>query len=43
MMQWDEDLCPIPNQQLLSGELHPIIILTQDECTFNANDGRHFI
>ena len=43
IMQWDEDLCPIPNQQLLSGEQQPIIIVTQDECTFNANDGRHFI
>jgi len=43
LMKWDQDLCPISNQQLLSGELAPVVMVTQDECTFNANDGRHFI
>jgi len=43
LMQWEEDLCPIANYQLLSGELEPSIMVTQDERTFNANDGRHFI
>ncbi|KAG0639114.1 hypothetical protein HOY80DRAFT_1045975 [Tuber brumale] len=42
-MQWDNDLSPISNPELLSGQLEPIIMVTQDECTFNANDGRHFI
>ena len=43
LMKWDQDLCPISNQQLLSGELAPVVIVTQDEGTFNANDGRHCI
>jgi len=43
LMKWDQDLCPISNQQLLSGELAPVVMVTQDECTFNANNGRHCI
>ncbi|KAG0640742.1 hypothetical protein HOY80DRAFT_1041121 [Tuber brumale] len=43
IMQWDNDLSPISNPELLSGQLEPIIMVTQDECTFNANDGRHCI
>jgi len=43
LIQWDKHLCPLPNQQPLSDELQLNIIGTQNECTFNANDGRHFI
>jgi len=42
-MKWDQDLYPISNQQLLSGELAPVVMVPHDECTFNVNDGRHFI
>jgi hypothetical protein len=43
LMEWDEDLDIIPNPLHLSGEVQPLILVTQDESTFNANDGRHFI
>jgi len=43
LVGWDRALCPISNQQLLSGELASVVMVTQDECTCNSNDGRHFI
>ncbi|KAG0633878.1 hypothetical protein HOY80DRAFT_1062201 [Tuber brumale] len=43
LMKWDESLNPLPSTEVLSGDLEAIIMVTQDECTFNSNDGRHFI
>ena len=42
-MMWDDNLNIIPNPKHESGEVQPIILVTQDESTFNANDGPHFI
>jgi len=42
-MMWDDNLNIIPNPKHESGEVQPIILVTQDEFTFNANDGSHFI
>ena len=40
---WDENLQEIPNPAQLLGDIHPVILVTQDECTFNSNDGKHYI
>jgi len=40
-LNWDENLQEIPNFHHLSGEVQPVILVTQDECTFNSNDGKH--
>ena len=42
MMQ-DDNLNIIPNADHQSGEVQPIILVIQDECTFNANEGPYFI
>jgi len=42
-MMWDDNLNIIPNTQHESAEVQPIILVTQDECTFNANDGSYSI
>ena len=42
-LNWDENLQEIPNSRHLSGEIQPVILVTQDECTFNSNDGKHYI
>ena len=42
-IRWDENLQEIDNPGHLSGDIQPVILVTQDECTFNSNDGRHFI
>jgi len=41
-LRWDENHQEIPNDLHLAGEMQPLILVTQDECTFNANDGKHF-
>jgi len=43
LVRWDENVHEITNPQHLSGDIQPIILVIQDECSFNANDGRHFI
>jgi len=43
LMVWDHELEPQPTIQVLNGEEQAVIIVTHDECTFNANDGRRFI
>ncbi|KAG0130835.1 hypothetical protein HOY82DRAFT_608717 [Tuber indicum] len=43
LMLWDEDLNPKPTKELVTGAEQPVIIVTQDECTFNSNDGKRFI
>lgn len=43
MVTWDENLQEEPNYALESGEEQPLIFITQDECTFNANDGTHYL
>ena len=40
---WDENLQEISNPSHLSGAIQPVILVTQDECTFNSNDGKHYI
>lgn len=42
-MVWDENLDPQPSIQVLMGEEQPVIMVTHDKCTFNANDGSQFI
>ena len=42
-IKWDENLQEIPNPLHLSGDIQPVVLVTQDKCTFNSNDGRHFI
>lgn len=43
LMEWDEDLLPTPTDEVLSSELQPLIMVTHDECTFNANDGKRYV
>ncbi|KAG0633316.1 hypothetical protein HOY80DRAFT_1064291 [Tuber brumale] len=43
LMKWDESLNSLPSPEVLSGDQGAIIIVTQDECTLNSNDRRHFI
>ncbi|KAG0126648.1 hypothetical protein HOY82DRAFT_614658 [Tuber indicum] len=43
LMLWDKDLNPKPTEELVTGAEQPVIIVTQDECTFNSNDGKRFI
>ena len=42
-INWDEKLLEIFNPGHQSGEIQPVILVTQDECTFNSNDSKHFI
>jgi len=42
-IKWDENLHEVSNSGHQSGEIQPVILVIQDECTFNANDGKHFI
>ena len=42
-LRWDEHLQEVPHPLHLNGQIQPLILVTQDECTFNSNDGRHFI
>ena len=42
-LRWDENHQEIPNDLHLTGVKQPLILVTQDECTFNANDGKHFL
>lgn len=42
-LRWNENLEEICTPEHLLGLVQPLILVTQDECTFNANDGRHFI
>ena len=34
---------PQPTIEVLNEEVQAVIVVTHDECTFNANDGRRFI
>lgn len=43
LLHWDEQLQEVPYPLYLDGQFQPLILVTQDECTFNSNDGRHFI
>jgi len=43
LMAWDESLNELPNPELDLGEKQPLIFVTQDECTFNSNDGVHYL
>jgi len=43
LMSWDEDLSPVPSMDVLYGDEQSLIIVTHDECTFNANDGKRCI
>jgi len=43
LVTWYENLQEEPNYALESGEEHPLIFITQDACTFNANDGTHYL
>jgi len=43
LIVWDHELEPQPTIQVLNGEELAVIIVTHDECTFNANDGQRFI
>jgi len=40
---WDENLQEIHNSDHLSGAIQPLTLVTQDECTFNSNDGKHYV
>jgi len=42
-IKWDDNLHEVSNPGHQSGEIQPVILVTQDECTFNSNDGKHFI
>ena len=39
----DENLQEIPNPGQLSGDTQPVVLVTQDECTFNSNNSKHNI
>lgn len=43
LMEWDENLIPIPTQLVLDGDIEALIIVTHDKYTFNANDGKRFV
>lgn len=43
MVKWDTDLAIEPNPDLESEEKQLLIFVAQDECTFNANDGMHYL
>jgi len=43
LMEWNEDLLSNPTDQVLSDKLQPLIMVTHDECTFNANDSTRFV
>ena len=43
LIECDENLLPNSTEQVLSGNLQPLIIVTHDECTFNANNGKRFV
>ena len=43
LMSWDEDLCPVPSIDVLCGDEQALIMVTHEECTFNANDGKRFV
>jgi len=42
-LRWDANLQEIPNDHHLAGNQQPLIFVTQDESTFNANNGKHFM
>jgi len=37
-IKWDENLHKVSNPGHQSGEIQPVILVIQDECTFNSND-----
>ncbi|KAG0634555.1 hypothetical protein HOY80DRAFT_1059820 [Tuber brumale] len=43
LIKWNRSLEMESNPLLESGEQQPLIFVTQDECTFNANDGMHYL
>jgi len=43
LVEWDDDCYHLPKPRVLSSELHPLIIVTHDELTFNLNDEWHFV
>lgn len=43
LKDWDENLLQNPTKQVLSGNLQPLIMVTHNEYTFNANDGKWFV
>lgn len=43
LMEWDENLLLNPTGQVVSGHCEPLIIVTHNECTFNANNGTRFV
>ena len=42
-LRWDENLQEIPNDNHFAGDMQPLILVAQDESTFNPNDRKHFI
>lgn len=41
MLEWDEKLNLITKE--IASNIRPMVLVTHDECTFNSNDGRHYI